>query len=117
MTGKGPVDGVIWVPLPARPPAFHQWERRVRTELRVAAHPAARLLRGHWQRLSPLALPRSVPLIRLSPALSPVASCSQLLPRMSVRSLPPARSKLRSEERRVGKEGVSTCRARGWPYQ
>src|SRR3546814_10055045 len=32
-----------------------------------------------------------LPLIRLSPALSPVASCSQLLPRMSVRSLPPAR--------------------------
>src|SRR3546814_13677980 len=23
---------------------------------------------------------------------------------------------LRSEERRVGKEGVSTCRSRGWPY-
>src|SRR3546814_16986451 len=22
----------------------------------------------------------------------------------------------RSEERRVGKEGVSTCRTRGWPY-
>src|SRR3546814_11856914 len=23
---------------------------------------------------------------------------------------------LRSEERRVGNEGVSTCRSRGWPY-
>src|SRR3546814_12041655 len=23
---------------------------------------------------------------------------------------------LRSEERRVGKDGVSTCRSRGWPY-
>src|SRR3546814_21191627 len=23
---------------------------------------------------------------------------------------------VRSEERRVGKEGVSTCRSRGWPY-
>src|SRR3546814_13453305 len=29
---------------------------------------------------------------------------------------PPGRAELRSEERRVGKEGVSTCRSRWWPY-
>src|SRR3546814_8404349 len=53
----------------------------------------------------------------LSPPPSPTISCCRR-PRRSRLTRPrkPARATIRSEERRVGKECVSTCRSRWSPY-
>src|SRR3546814_14296338 len=49
-------------------------------------------------------------------ALIGMAITMGLVGGLSGLGLPPAMAKLRSEERRVGKECVSTCRSRGSPY-
>src|SRR3546814_20161518 len=60
-----------------------------------------------------------------SPAMPSSLSCDDALlavglplstPRLSRLAAAVAPAQARSEERRVGKEGVSTCRSRGWPY-
>src|SRR3546814_18647271 len=47
----------------------------------------------------------------------PATRPSRMAPASTVSSTMPPRAQLtRSEERRVGKECVSTCRSRWWPY-
>src|SRR3546814_4995573 len=56
------------------------------------------------------------PALRLGPGACPPALLDQHLPRVAAGpSLPDGRPQ-RSEERRVGKECVSTCRSRWSPY-
>src|SRR3546814_8567692 len=58
--------------------------------------------------------PASRPCARPSPATSPPSAASPATGGRS--SSPPGHSRRRSEERRVGKECVSTCRSRWSPY-